>query len=376
MTLNEQTRVILALLQIPSLGAQRIRLLLSHVDQPSDIFSMGRKRLLGINGFGEKIIASLLSFDDWENIDDILERTQRIGAELLSFLDPRYPTLLKEIPDPPLLLWVLGNLENLQKDAMAVIGTRKPGKYGRLAAEQFTRDLVQNNAVIVSGLAYGIDTIAHKTCVDSGGRTIAVLGSGIDWIYPTANTSLARDILAHNGTIISEFLPGTKPDAGNFPVRNRIVSGLSRGVLVIESGTEGGSMITARIALEQNKEVFAVPHQIQNPAGTGCNILIRDGQAKLVQSVADIFSEMSLSGFFSDRTNFVAAQTSQKWETMKEELDELSLLICQQLSESTLHIDALAEKLNKRPDELAIALLELEFKGCIKPLAGKMFALS
>ncbi len=376
MQIPEVTRVILALQQIPAMGAQRIRLLLGQVEEPAQVFSLGRKRLQKLNGFGDKIINSILGFDNWQDIDEILKKTEQLNARLVSWFDEDYPPLLRETGDPPLLLWVLGDVSNLKKDGIAVIGTRKPGKYGQLVAQQFTKELVAHNAVVTSGLAYGIDTIAHRAAVDAGGKTIAVLGSGIDWIYPAANKKLANDILENGGTIISEFLPGSKPDAGNFPVRNRIVSGLSRGVLVIESGMEGGSMITARIALEQNREVFAVPHHIQYPGGSGCNRLIRDGHAKLVQTADDIFSEMSLSGFFESAANEQRVKPHPNWRVQKDDLDELAISICELLEEESLHIDKLSEKLGKRPDELAVALLELEFKGCLKPLAGKMFAIS
>lgn len=375
MKLNDEVRSILALLQVPTLGAQRVRQLLAHVDHPSEIFSLGRKRLSEINGFGVKIINSILGYDDWDSVDKILAQTKTAGAKLITYMDEDYPPLLRQIHDSPLMLWVLGDTAVLKENSLAVIGTRKPTRYGKMVTENITRDLVANGAVIISGLAYGIDTIAHRTTVDAGGKTIAVLGSGIDWIYPTSNRALARDIVDKGGAVITEYLPGAKPDAGNFPVRNRIVSGMSRGVLVMESGDTGGSLITARKALDQNREVFAVPHQISSVVGSGNNKLIRDSQAKLIQSAEDVFSDFHIARYFEEQNNSESPKTRKiaVWKDKKNEMDELSVQICTLLDDGPLHIDTLSEKLNQRPDQLSIALLNLEFMDCIKPLPGKKF---
>jgi DNA processing protein len=248
-----------------------------------------------------------------------------------------------------------------------VVGTRRPTAYGKRITEKFTGDLVQHGLTIISGLAYGVDTIAHSSCVKSGGKTVAVLGSGIDWIYPSSNKGLARDIIESDGLIITEFPPGTKPDASNFPERNRIVSGLSLGVLVIETGIKGGSMITARLALDQNREVFVVPHPLDNENGSGCNALIKKGTGKLVQDIGDLLVEFPALQFEENEP----VKSKPNWKDM--ELSGQEAAVCRLLEKGELHIDKICEYLGKSSHELMGDLLELEMLDCIEQSAGKYF---
>ncbi len=362
----------MALHLIKRLGAHRIRLLLQSVDHPQNIFRLSRKELKAIRGIGPKTTDDIVTFNDWERVDEVMEKTERIGAELMTYWDDDYPRLLREIYDPPILLWIKGDRTVLDNDSPAIVGTRKAGDYGRKMAKKFAGDLVEQGVTIISGLAYGADAAAHKGTVEAGGTTIAVLGSGIDWIYPSDHKGLASDIVDTGGAVISEFPLGEKPAMGNFPVRNRIVSGMSLGTLVVESGIDGGSMITARSALDQNREVFVIPHNLGHPNSVGCNSLIQRGMGKLVQDVEDILNEIKIH-FTNDETETVPKKEEKNWKDR--DLDEFSVKICEALEENALHIDDLAEHLEVESHELLPNLLELEMQQCVRQTAGKNFEL-
>lgn len=364
------------MLQVPNFGVRTARVVLKKtgVEHAEELFKLTVSDLLKINGIGKERAVSLAQFDDWDKVDRILEKTEKSGAKLLSLTDPDYPALLKQTFDPPIILWVKGDPSSLSKPGIAVVGTRNPGRYGLEQAEIWSRNICDRGLNINSGLAYGVDARAHKTAVENGGATVAVLGSGIDRIYPNRNRKLADQIIQQNGVVITEHPPGTKPDAVNFPERNRIVSGLSYGVLVVESGLKGGSMITARLALDQNREVFVVPHPLGYLKGEGCNYLIRTGQGKLVQRIDDILDELSIhvnSGTGNGREPVVE---NKKWES-KEDLTEKEMNLCKLLGHNSLHIDQLAEELKTEPFKLSAVLLELEMKGLIRQKAGKYFEL-
>lgn len=363
-------RELIALKLVFNLGDQRIRQLLQHANHPQDIFRMSPARLQQVDGIGEVLAGTILKFNDWDQVDQIIEKSRKIDARIITFLDAVYPPLLRQIYDPPMLLWIKGSAEVLETPGIAIVGTRRATRYGLDKAEEFTKALVRNGLTIVSGLALGVDAAAHKATLAAGGKTVAVLGSGIDNIYPSKNKGLAKDIIDQGGAVITEFEPGANPDAGNFPVRNRVVSGLTLGTLVVESGIKGGSMITARSAVDQNREVFAIPHSLDNQNGIGCNAIIKRGWGKLVQQVDDILVEISVPG------SGVVGEVESKpaaWKQM--ELDELSVSICELLEEGSHHIDELGEKLGKKTHLLLSKLLELEMQQCIRQTAGKNFEL-
>lgn len=373
-TKKTPVREFIALHLIDNLGAQRIRMLLQGVSHPQLIFRLERHELEQIHGIGSKTANDIVTFNEWDEVDRILEKTERIGAQIMTYWDDDYPTLLREIFDPPIMLWIKGDRRVLDTPSIAIVGTRKAGKYGRKMADKFARELVEHGLTIVSGLAYGIDGVAHRAAVKAGGKTVAVLGSGIDWIYPEDHIGLASKIAETGGAVISEFPLGSKPDMGNFPVRNRIVSGMSYGTLVAESGIDGGSMITAKSALDQNREVFVIPHALGHPNSVGCNSLIKRGMGKLVQNVKDILEEIKAHYDPEKSHNQVEMASAKKgWESM--DLDEFSVQICQALESHPLHIDALAEELETESHKLLPKLLELEMKGCITQKAGKNFEL-
>ncbi len=371
---KNQREALLGLGLIDRLGIQRIRLLLQAVDHPAEIFTLSKSELEQVNGIGPHTAELILSFDDWSAVDAELEKAQRLGAELITYLDDNYPPLLREIYDPPLLIWIKGNADVLNRPGIAVVGTRRATAYGRETAQKLSGELAEKGLSIVSGLAFGVDAAAHKATVNVGGTTVAVLGSGIDVIYPQKNAELAGEIIETGGAVITEFAPGTPPDAGNFPERNRIVSGLTLGTLVVESGLKGGSMITAQSALMQNREVFVVPHSLKNVNGQGCNHLIKRGAGKLVQTVDDIIEELPLHETVKLQGQESKSPQKASWKSL--DLDEKSRQICELLSKKPMHIDDLSEATGTPSHALLAKLLELEMQECVRQRAGKNFELA
>lgn len=367
-------RALIALKLIPGLGPQRIKKLLEATKNgyAADVFKKGRSELQKIEGIGDRTAQTILTFREWEAVDQVLERTRAAGAELVALNDPDYPELLRHIYDPPSLLWVKGDKRVLNHPGIAVIGTRNPGRYGLQQAEKWSKQFCETGLSVISGLAYGIDSAAHRETVKRGGKTVAVLGSGIDRIYPLRNTSLAASIVECNGAVITEYMPGTKPDPAHFPQRNRIVSGMSHGVLVVESGLKGGSMITARCALDQNREVFVVPHQADNARGAGGNYLIKTGQGKLVQNMEDVTEEISVNLTQADP---VVANQQGKTVWRQLELNPDASRICKLLEKGELHIDVLSDQTGTEIHKLMAELLELEMEGAVTQRAGKYFGL-
>ncbi|MEX0944067.1 MAG: DNA-processing protein DprA [Balneolaceae bacterium] len=376
---RNQYRALLALQRVPEIGVRRIQILLksNKSEDANDIFRMSIPDLMRIESIGEGVAKNIVQFSDWDAVDRILDQTHKLGANLISIEDENYPPLLRHIYDPPILLWLKGNPENLRTDGIAVIGTRRPGKYGSDQAASWSHRIAETGLTVNSGLAYGIDTIAHRTALASGGRTIAVLGSGIDVIYPVKNKPIVAEIIEKESTVISEYPPGTAPDAINFPSRNRIVSGMSHGVLVIESGIKGGSMITARSALDQNREVFVVPHPLGNRFGEGCNYLIRTGQGKLIQSMQDILDEISpgaMSGILNAKLKVAKPEMKGiKWKSL--ELSDAESEICKMMSEKEMHIDQISKMIGRPVFTLHLDLLSLELQGAVRQKAGKYFEL-
>ena len=285
---------------------------------------------------------------------------------MVTFWDAEYPDPLKRIYDPPPFLFMNGALRPQDAAAIAVVGTRNPTAYGTHVAQRFAADLAGKGLTVVSGLARGIDTVAHWAALRAGGRTAAIIGSGIDVIYPTENADLARR-LANQGALISEFTMGAKPDAVNFPQRNRIISGMSLGTVVIETGVEGGAMITARSALDQNREVFAVPSPLSPAGRSGTNLLIREGSATLVESIDDILQELApkLTGLIPDLPH--APRLPLPPLTLFEQK------LFDVLDDHPQHIDLVAEHSGFSTAEALVHLLSLEFKGAVRQLPGKLF---
>jgi DNA processing protein len=256
---------------------------------------------------------------NWLLIDSIINNSEGCNSEIITYDDPLYPRLLKQIYDPPLVIFIQGNKKLLNQSQIAIVGSRSASASGRDTAFELTQQLVKAGLVITSGLALGIDAVAHKGALTSNASTIAVVATGLDKVYPARHRALAQQIITHNGAIISEFLPGTLPKAGHFPKRNRIISGLSVGVLVVEAALKSGSLITARCALEQNRDVFSIPSTINNPQAKGCHWLIKQG-AKLVEDVADIVEELTID----NKSGLQLKKQKESQEIVNKEIDKKS----------------------------------------------------
>lgn len=278
----------LRLTLIPGIGGETQRKLLTAFGLPETIFSAGREALTSI--VGDKAARLLLDTDNHPAVEQALVWSDAPGQHLVCLADPDYPQTLLQIPDPPTLLYVRGRLDLLNSAALAMIGSRNPTPQGSQNAERFAAALAQAGLTVTSGLALGIDAAAHRGALTASGNTVAFIGTGIDRIYPATNRQLAIEIAAR-GSIISEFPLGTPPVAANFPRRNRLIAGLSLGALVVEATVDSGSLITARLASEQGREVFAIPGSIHSPQSRGCHKLIKQG-AKLVETVQDVLDEL------------------------------------------------------------------------------------
>lgn len=366
-TSPQEQRALVGLSLVPGVGPGRIRALLARFGSAAAVMTASPSALTQVAGVGPKTAAAITSFDDGAAVDTQLKRAAQIGATLVTPWDDRFPTRLRTIYDPPALLWMRGALTPADDQAIAVVGTRRCSDYGKQQAHRFAQALVREGFTVVSGLAYGIDAAAHQGALDAGGRTIAVLGSGVNRIYPSKHTRLARAIVDH-GALLSEYPLDAAPDASNFPERNRIVSGMTFGTLVVESHQEGGALITARMAVEQNREVFAVPSALGRKAGVGTNRLIQRGHAKLVLDVDDILDELNVEPPPRADRDGPAAQPAPPAS-----LNAIEQRLYEALGPDPVHIDVLCAKTEVDPSTALVYLLSLEFKGLIRQMAGKQF---
>ncbi len=365
--------LLLVLSQLPGIGPTRTNAIIDRFGADEALLDAGARSFAEVPGVGEILageIAAFLGSADWRRrslkaASDQLDLAERLGAIVLTILDPRYPPLLREIYDPPPLLFVRGNPDALSIPAIAVVGTRKASSYGKQATELFCRDLVLGGYSIVSGLAYGIDMTAHRSAIDNGGSTIAVLGCGVDTIYTDPAGKLWPKIL-ERGAIVAEEWIGRDPAPGNFPRRNRLISGLAAGTLIVESDIRGGSMITAASAIEQNREVFAVPGSIFSRNSRGTNRLIRQCQANPVQSACDIFEELRPSGTMN-------RQQTRQDIPFPSGLDREEVMILDTLGQESLHIDFIAENTRLTVETLLVRLFDLEMKGIVVQESGQIF---
>jgi len=315
------------------------------------------------SGLDRSSISAITSWREKISLEAEIEKLERYGVKALTWHDPDYPARLKEIYDYPPVLYVRGSLLSEDEWCLAVVGTRRATVYGRQVTEEIVADLARSRITIVSGLAKGIDSVAHSSALDAGGRTIAIFACGLDTVYPAENANLARRIM-QQGALVSEYPLGTRPRAEYFPRRNRIMSGLSLGVLVVEAGEASGAMITARLALEQNREVFAIPGSILSPASKGTNHLIQDG-AKLVSHYSDILEELNLTA--------VARQVELKEVLPASETESLLL---KQLSAEPTHIDEVCRSSGLPTATVSSTLAMMELKGLVKQVGTMNYALA
>ncbi|MDP2919611.1 MAG: DNA-processing protein DprA [Dehalococcoidia bacterium] len=347
---------------IPSIGRVRFNQIESHFGDMESAWQAPPAELRKAR-LDDAVIRAINTWRPKISLDDEMEKLERYGVQVITWHDDIYPARLKEIYDYPPVLYIKGTLTAANEWCLAVVGTRRATAYGRQVTEELVTDLVRNNITIVSGLARGIDSIAHQSALDAGGRTIAVLASGLDIIYPAENLNMARRIL-ENGALISEYPPGIKPRADHFPRRNRILSGMSLGVLVTEAGEGSGALITANLALEQNRDVLAVPGSILSPASRGTNHLIQEG-AKLVQTCQDILEELNLRA--------VAQQLEFK-EIIPASETETALI--QKLSAEPAHIDDICAGSGLPVATVSSTLAMMELKGMIRSVGNMSYVLA
>lgn len=367
----------LALRMTPGLGTRWMAKLIEHFRTPQAVFAASRSRLEAL-GLGGSVAQSLASGCAFEDAVIQQEKMRAAGAVAITLNDDLYPRRLREIFDPPVVLFARGRLDLLGRVMLAVVGTRRATPYGLAATERLAGDLARTGLVIVSGMARGIDTAAHKAALAAGAPTIAVLGCGLDVVYPVENRRLSEEIAAR-GLLVSEFPMGTPAYPQNFPIRNRIISGLSAGVLVVEGAQYSGSSITARLALEQNREVFAVPGNITSRMSWGPNLLIKQG-AKLVQDAGDVLVELPLEdrrrlALEADGGLFAGESGCEATSRLEGAVGDAARRVLARLRvDEATHLDELLERCEEMSSsEIIAALFELEMAGLVRQLPGKNF---
>jgi DNA processing protein len=335
-------------------------------------FAADKKELLAINGIGEQTVSSFIT-----NRKEVFERARKVlgalpeGVQCIAYFDPTYPKILKAIYSPPLFLFVHGNAELLHRErTIAIVGTRRMTEYGQSVAKEISSGLASTGVCIASGLAIGIDTCAHRAAFEADGETIAVLGSGIDIIYPSSNKRLAEQLVeSGRGALISEFPIGTAPDSRNFPWRNRIVCGLSRACVVIESDEKGGSMITAEIAQDQGRILYALPGDVYRTTSKGPNLLLVSNRGKPIRNANDILKDLGWGN------NAITPEKIASYrKSINLSLTEAAIVNLLDSAGTAVHIDLLVERSGLGVQDLLVHLLDLEFRDIVRQLPGKYFS--
>ncbi len=358
----------IALKSVAGVGNLLFRRLLDRFETPEAVICADASALTTVEGISAAMARRIRAADpDAPEIRRELSRAADAGFQLVTLGDQHYPQLLSQIPDPPPVLYVLGTLM-ADAAAIAVVGSRNATQYGREVARQLAADLSKMGVTVVSGMAAGIDTAAHNGAIDGGGQTVAVLGSGLNRIYPSQNSGLYHKIAVH-GAVISEFALDADPDARHFPKRNRVISGMSLGTIVVEATRRSGSLITARMALEQNREVFAVPGSVHSFKSTGPHHLIRQG-AKLVEHARHVLEELHLTAPDDSRG------TARDSTVSGVDLSEAEKRVVAALEAYPVDADTLGRRIDMAPGDLAGMLLQLELKGIVQQLPGHQYILA
>jgi DNA processing protein len=354
----------LALSLIPGLGSVGIKTLVTRFGAPETVFHASPGELESVEGLRKEIAGRISRREFSADPSKVARKIEKLGVKILTYGDAEYPPLLREIHDPPMLLFLKGKEIPPNNTFISVVGSRNPTPYGLTTAEEIAQGLARRGLGIVSGMARGIDSAAHWGCLGGKGFTVAVLGTGIDIIYPASNKKLFEAITEH-GTVITEFPLGTPPEPKNFPIRNRIISGLGKGIVVVEATKNSGSLITANLGLEQGREVFAVPGSVHSFKSMGCHYLIKQG-ARLVESSDDILDELGLNYPFTKKT-----------DTLKESpipiMEDTERIIYEIIGDFPLHIDQIARQGGLEPGNVSSTLMKMELKGLVRQLPGKFF---
>ena len=357
------TEACVAINMIPKMGPVRLRKLLDVFETPQRILSAKQGDLRGIEGIGAEVAGTIANWETHVDLQAELDRIAAFGAHVITAQSPEYPRLLREIHNPPIVLYVWGQLEERDRHAIGVVGSRRTSHYGTECAKKLSYQLAYAGITVVSGLARGIDTSAHQGALAAKGRTVAVLGSGLNHLYPPENQGLAEKIAA-SGAVVTEFSMEVKADTQTFPMRNRIVSGWGSGVLVIEAGLNSGALITANQAVEQGRSVYAVPGQIDRPTAAGSNRLIQQG-AKLVTGAADILDDMQI--LLPEIPKLTAS--SSRADLLGPEEKE----VYEAITDRETPIDEIIAKSNLPTAKVSSTLLALEMKRLVKQLPGQHF---
>lgn len=359
---------LLALHFIDGIGDYLIKQVISYTGSAEQVFKTPKGKLMQIPGIGEVTAKAILNGKPFEQAERELLKAEKESVEVVFYMDSKYPARLKNIPDAPSILYLKGNLDFENPKSVAIVGTRQATSYGKEQVEEIIKGLAAHNALIVSGLAYGIDIHAHKQSVKHELPTIGIMGSGMDVIYPSAHKETAKKMFERGG-LVTENHFGTKPDAHNFPQRNRIIAGLCDALIVVEAAEKGGALITAEIANSYNKDVFAFPGSVGDTYSAGCNNLIKSNRAHLLTSVKDLEYIM----------NWDAAKPQMKKAAVSlAEYDENEQTVLKIMidKKANVLIDELSWKANLPVSQLAGVLLGLEFKGVVKSMPGKQYSLS
>lgn len=358
--MREDIRAWVRLNMVTLLSPSKIIKLIKDFGSPENVLGASQKDISSSLGIRDEVSANIMREIEKVRVDEEMEKAEESGVKIITIQDPSYPTHLKKIHDPPILLYLKGEIGD--GFFLSIVGSRRATPYGMITSKGLAGELAGFGVTIVSGMARGIDTSAHLGALEAGGRTIGVLGSGIDIIYPKENRSLARRI-SSQGALLSEFPFGTMPLRKNFPRRNRIIAGLSLGLIVVEAQKRSGALISANLALEYGREVFAVPGRIDSKESEGTNALIQDG-AKMVRSAIDVLEEFP--GYFK-MENLSPKKPST--EPMREDEEKVYRL----LGKEPMEIDLIATRLNLSIPEILTILMGLEIKGLVKQLRGKRF---
>ncbi len=350
---------------IQGLGNTALRNLLKQFGSPRSIFEVGLRELTRVEGIREEIAHRIVNRDFLSDPEEELRRVEKCHARFITYEDSSYPVLLKEIHYPPMVIYIRGKDIPVDQTFIGVVGSRNPTHYGLRGAEKIALGLSRRGVGVVSGLAKGIDSAAHRGCLRGDGFTVAVLGTGIDVVYPPSNRKLFAQIL-ETGAIISEFPVGTPPEPKNFPIRNRIISGLSKGVVVVEATKKSGSLITASFALDQGRDVFAVPGSIDSFKSTGSHLLIKQG-AKLIENADDVLEEFGFMGYGQDIYDRGSALHTPA------DMDQFEKKIYEIIGDYPIHIDDIGRMGDFDPGQLLSILMKMELKGLVRQLPGKMF---
>src|SRR5688572_19760894 len=365
--MNSELLYQLALTEVPNIGCVHAKILAQQFGSAEKIFKAKQQLLEKIEGIGEVRARSIKAFTSFSKAEEEIRFIQKYKIKTLFLTDKDYPKRLLNCYDSPTLLFYKGEADLNASKVIAIVGTRNHTEYGKQQTEKLVKELSSQNVLVVSGMAFGIDAIAHKTAYKNDLATVGVLGHGLDQIYPREHSGLAKDMLKHGGGLLTEFRSNTKPDKHNFPTRNRIVAGMSDATIVIETGEKGGSMITAELANGYNKDVFALPGKVTDNKSAGCNFLIRNNKAILLTDAGEIIEMMGWEE--RSRKSEVRRQKELFIELSKDEKIIIDILN----EKGLVHIDELNFKSGLSSSSMAAAILNLELQGVVTTLPGKLY---